>query len=243
MLLSLGAADLVAQEGQSSGSGARTTAQQPGERDAGGQQDRDRGTGTQSPRTGAPQGQQPATGQAGAPRESHEAHRAAGPGEVTLVGCVEFESDYRKRMDAGRGGALGTGIGQSDEFVLTMATRQPAGSAQRTAEGSSQVASSGKPEAGGAAVGTAGSSQAYTITGDAEEQLKRAVGQQIEIVGRLDDAADGASGAKNPDNLPQVTITAWHPVSDFCPAPNAQQPNAQRPGGQQGGAQTPDTPR
>lgn len=38
---------------------------------------------------------------------------------VTVSGCVERESDYRKAMDKGRGGVVGTGIGAENEFVLT----------------------------------------------------------------------------------------------------------------------------
>ena len=39
--------------------------------------------------------------------------------QVAVIGCVEFEKDYRQRMAAGRGGALGSGVGAADEFVLT----------------------------------------------------------------------------------------------------------------------------
>ena len=34
--------------------------------------------------------------------------------EVTVVGCVEREKDYRERMAKGKGGPLGTGIGIDD---------------------------------------------------------------------------------------------------------------------------------
>ena len=48
---------------------------------------------------------------------------------VTLVGCVQRESDYRKAQDAGRGGVAGTGIGAGNEFVLTSASMSTGGGA------------------------------------------------------------------------------------------------------------------
>ena len=33
--------------------------------------------------------------------------------QVTLVGCVQREADYRKAQGIGRGGALGTGVGSA----------------------------------------------------------------------------------------------------------------------------------
>src|SRR5947207_4143530 len=43
--------------------------------------------------------------------------------QVTLVGCLQREVDYRRAHDLGKGGAAGTGIGNSDEYVLINATR------------------------------------------------------------------------------------------------------------------------
>src|SRR5712691_146762 len=40
--------------------------------------------------------------------------------EVRILGCVQWEKDYRKERNEGRGGALGTGLGVGNEFVLTM---------------------------------------------------------------------------------------------------------------------------
>jgi hypothetical protein len=133
--------------------------------------------------------------------------RAAGPGEVALIGCVELESDYRKRKDAGRGGVLGTGVGASNEYVLTMA--RPA---QAVSTPGSQAG--GQSSAAGA-VGTAGSVRDYLLTGESEEQLKRAVGRQIEVVGKIENRE---AAADDVDDLPRVTVALWHPVSDFCPA-------------------------
>jgi hypothetical protein len=116
--------------------------------------------------------------------------------EVTLVGCVEFESDYRKRMAAGRGGTLGSGVGASDEFVLTNV---------RPAE------SKTKAGAGGGV---------YTLTGPMEKNLKRDVGRQVTIVGTIENAGKPSTGASVTDisDLPRIAISTWHPVGDFCPA-------------------------
>jgi hypothetical protein len=116
--------------------------------------------------------------------------------EVSLIGCVEFESDYRKRMAAGRGGTLGSGVGASDEFVLTNV---------RPSESKS------KPGPGGGV---------YTLTGAQEKNLKRDVGRQVEVVGKIENAGKSSTGASITDisDLPRIAITTWHPVNDFCPA-------------------------
>ena len=112
--------------------------------------------------------------------------------ELTVIGCVELERDYRARKDAGRGGALGSGVGVGNEFVLTDA---------RLVTGRRR---------GGAAATAEAPATDYSLTGRRERDLLRAVGRQIEVVGILeDDDADG---------LPVINISLWHPVADFCPA-------------------------
>ena len=108
--------------------------------------------------------------------------------ETRIVGCVQWEKDYRKERSEGRGGALGTGLGVGNEFVLTMV----------------------KPE--GASKATA-----YSITGDREKELGRRIGQQIEVIGVLEDA--GKSDAERFGDLPRIRMTAWVPIKDSCPAP------------------------
>jgi hypothetical protein len=39
--------------------------------------------------------------------------------QVTVTGCVQRETDYRKAHDKGRAGVAGTGLGAENEFVLT----------------------------------------------------------------------------------------------------------------------------
>ena len=139
------------------------------------------------------------------------ATNAAGK-EVTLVGCIEFEQDYRNRMAAGRGGVLGSGVGASDEFVLTNV--RPA---------AAEVGTSGR-RGGGAGANTGTTPGAgggvYTLTGPQEKNLKRDVGRQLEIVGTIENAGKTSTGADLTDisDLPRVLIATWHPVGDFCPA-------------------------
>ncbi len=54
-----------------------------------------------------------------------QTEKPARAGEVTLIGCVELERDYRARKESGKGGVLGSGVGVGNEFVLSMA--KPAG--------------------------------------------------------------------------------------------------------------------
>lgn len=148
-------------------------------------------------------------GAAQAPERQGEPVAPAGAGgEVTLVGCVEFEQDYRKRMAAGRGGVLGSGVGATDEFVLTNV--RPAAAEIGTSGSTSANARSSAGPGGGV----------YTLTGPQEKDLKRDVGRQVEIVGVIENVGKPSTGAELTDisDLPRVQIRTWHPVGDFCPA-------------------------
>ena len=96
--------------------------------------------------------------------------------QVTVVGCVVREADYRRTRDAGKGGVAGTGVGAGNEFVLTNAVMAP-----------------GAP---GTPVGTAGASAtaAYELTGSNEAQAEKFIGQRVEISGKLKAAEVGAAG-------------------------------------------------
>jgi hypothetical protein len=107
--------------------------------------------------------------------------------EVRISGCVQWEKDYRKERSEGRGGALGTGLGVGNEFVVTMV----------------------KPEGGRKAT-------AYSITGDREKELGRRIGQQIEVIGVIED--EGKPDADRFGDLPRIRMTAWVPIKDSCPA-------------------------
>jgi hypothetical protein len=85
---------------------------------------------------------------------------------ITMLGCLERESDYRTRMQAGKGGTLGTGLGLGNEFVLVTGERC-----------------------------SSGSGEAFELTGNREKELEPFVGFTIEITGRLKEAKmDPATG-------------------------------------------------
>jgi hypothetical protein len=122
---------------------------------------------------------------------SAQAPPAAREGEVALIGCIEMERDYRARKESGRGGALGSGVGVGNEFVLTMA----------------KPVATGRRGQGGAAANAAG--RDYELTGKLEKELLRYVGRQVEVIGVIE---------KADDPMPAINITLWHPVGDYCPA-------------------------
>jgi hypothetical protein len=117
------------------------------------------------------------------------AQEATKPGEITLIGCVELERDYRARKETGRGGVLGSGVGVGNEFILTNA--KPVQGRNRT-------------------VGTAGAPGTdYSLTGKLESDFLRHVGRQVEVIGTVE---------KVENNISRVNVTLWHPVGDYCPA-------------------------
>lgn len=107
--------------------------------------------------------------------------------EIRIVGCVQWEKDYRRVRNEGRGGALGTGAGVGNEFVLTMV--KPEGDRKATA---------------------------YSITGDREKELGRRLGQQVEVIGVIED--EGKENSERFGDLPRIRMSAWVPVKDSCPA-------------------------
>lgn len=105
--------------------------------------------------------------------------------EVRIAGCVQWETDYRRERHEGRGGALGTGIGAGNEFVLTMV--KPEGTRKATA---------------------------YSITGDREKELGRRIGQEVEIIGIVED--EGKVEADRFSDLPRIKMTTWVPLKESC---------------------------
>ena len=118
--------------------------------------------------------------------------------QVRLVGCVEMEKDYRARLHARRGGPLGTGLGQGNEFVLSGSTPAPG-------------AKGGKAVAGD-----------YGLTGKLEPELVRQIGRQVEIVGTVKPFSAPESAEAARDKLPQLVVEEWHAVSNSCPQSKAQ---------------------
>lgn len=95
---------------------------------------------------------------------------------ITVVGCLQRESDYRRQNDSGKGGVLGTGLGRGNEYVLV----DSAGDCSKVAPGAA----------------------AYELTGEGERDLEAFVGRRVEITGILkggDLTVDGrAEGGVDP---------------------------------------------
>ena len=92
--------------------------------------------------------------------------------QVTLLGCVQREADYRQAQDKGRGGVAGTGVGVKDEFILA--------SASMAIQGLKSDATA--------------ADTAYELTGANEEKVKEFVGKRVEITGKLKPAEASAAG-------------------------------------------------
>jgi hypothetical protein len=101
--------------------------------------------------------------------------------EITVTGCIQRESDFRRAHEAGRGGVAGSGVGAGNEFVLTDASKS--GSAGESKE----------PEA--TPTGTSAMRNAYELTGPNEGTVAQYVGKRVEIRGKLKAGETGASGA------------------------------------------------
>jgi hypothetical protein len=144
--------------------------------------------------TGYSQGQ---AGAGAAPAASQDRTTAAQ--QVTVVGCIQRETDYRKAQDAGRGGVAGTGLGAGNEYVLTGATMSTGSSAGSSAP---SAAAAQPGSAAGATTGTA-----YELTGANEGQAAKHLGRRVEITGTLKAAEVGPAG--NPTGGP----TAGRPPS------------------------------
>ena len=91
---------------------------------------------------------------------------------ITVTGCVQRESEYRKAQDKGRGGVVGTGVGVDNEFVLT----------NMSAEGAE------------AAKVKIAADTAYELTGANEKMAGPHVGHRVQITGTLKAAEVTAGG-------------------------------------------------
>ena len=125
---------------------------------------------------------------AAAPAGNPQATAAAGE-QMTVMGCIQREADYRKSVSAGRGGVAGTGAGAGNEFVLANAMM-----AASATSGSAATSGAGAPSATGTAGAT--SNTAYELTGPNEGQAANFVGKRVQITGKMKagDAAGGPTG-------------------------------------------------
>lgn len=120
---------------------------------------------------------QPSPSQPASAQQPSTQPSASADKEITLTGCVQSEEDYRKAKGLGKGGAVGTGAGVGNEFVIVSV--RPAG-APSTAE----------------TAGTTGApAMAYEATGSKEGDLKQYIGKRVEIMGKTKAAERSASGA------------------------------------------------
>jgi hypothetical protein len=143
----------------------------------------------------------PATVQSQATKGADSA--AKNGSKVTLIGCVQLEKDYRADLSAKKGGPLGSGLGQGNEYVLVKAKPAPTSGERQTQQN---------------AVATAGEQGDYLLTGKTEDGLKLAIGREVEVVGTVEPFRPNKNAAEARDRLPRLAITAWHPVKDYCPA-------------------------
>ena len=82
---------------------------------------------------------------------------------VSLTGCIQRETDYRRLHGSGKGGFLGFGGGLGNEYVLINTSPRR-----------------GSPDCSPASVGVG---EAYELTGSEEGDLKTFVGQRVVING------------------------------------------------------------
>lgn len=119
---------------------------------------------------------------------------------VSVVGCVERETDYRKRTADSR---AGRGVGTGNEFVLTFAK---------------SVSTVGvHTDKTHTPTGTSGLEEVYRITGNLEDELKREIGRHVEVTGYVE--VDESNGTAHIRDLPRMNVGQWHRVGDFCPRP------------------------
>ena len=128
-----------------------------------------------------------AAGPAFAQKSEPGANKAVEGKEIKVVGCVQWEKDR--------------------QFVLTFAKVEGAGGRTAAASVATAGNGAGKRLTEGAA---------YSITGDREKELARRIGQQVEVIGTLEQRGDANS--ERAGDLPRIKMTAWIPLKDFCPA-------------------------
>ena len=128
---------------------------------------------------------------------------AAKAGEVTVIGCLQREADFRS-ITRGRGGVPGSGVGVAGAYVLSGALPSDTSRNSRMRPRAANQGDTAHP------VGTSGTGTHYNLTGTLDENRLRDVGRLVEIVGTVEQPASS-------DALPRLTITAWHSVGDLCP--------------------------
>jgi hypothetical protein len=116
---------------------------------------------------------------------------------ITVVGCVQREAEYRTQVADGKGGTAGTGLGAGNEFVLR---------GVRTVS-TETLKPTGRP--------ATGYEDVYSVTGNIESELAKAVGRQVAVSGFVE--VDTSAGTAKVKDLPRLNAAGWHIVSERCP--------------------------
>jgi hypothetical protein len=112
---------------------------------------------------------------------SPDAKATAPAAEVVITGCVQTEAAYRTERNKARGGTLGTGLGQGNEFVLIQASP-------------SRSATEAVGTAGAAAAESPAGTMSYELSGKGEPDAAKFVNQRVEITGTLKAEQIGRTG-------------------------------------------------
>ena len=120
---------------------------------------------------------------------------------ISLMGCIQRETEYRREHNSGKGGFLGFGGGLGDEYVLI--------NASQTADGAFGDC------------GTATGGEAYELSGSAEDDLKPFVGQRVAISGtrkaaEIDPATGRPTGGRQAGydlRLFEVDVTSFRALA------------------------------
>jgi hypothetical protein len=140
-------------------------------------------------------------GAAGASAQTSQADRKAptrtAADVITVLGCVQRESEYRAQIADGKGGAAGTGAGAGNEFVLRSLRTVSSDTLKPTAT------SGIRPD------------EVYSVTGNLEHEMARAVGRQVAVSGYVEVAP--SQGTQKVTDLPRLNAVGWHIVSESCP--------------------------
>jgi len=121
---------------------------------------------------------------------------------IALAGCIQRETEYRQQNNSGKGGFLGFGGGLGDEYVLVNASRGVDG-----VFGDCTTATGG---------------DAYELTGSAEDELERFVGQRVAITGTRKEAEidvetgrpTGGRQAGDDLKLFEVEVASFRPLAE-----------------------------
>ncbi len=162
------------------------------------------------------------------PQPAAQQETKAAAQQVTVAGCVQREADYRREHNLGKGGAVGTGVGAGNEFVLIAASAIPA----RGTAGTTGVPPA-EPAPATAAPTPAGT-DAYELTGEKESQVSAYIGKRVEIVGKMKAAEAGPAGTTggatagrpptgvdtvSPDlRLREIEVMSVRETTGTCPA-------------------------